>query len=124
MKYIYQFTLILFITFLGEFIYNIIPLPIPASIYGILIMVFCLQFIIIKLEMVKEAGAFLLEAMPLMFIPAAVGLLTVWQEVTDILLPLIIIIIFSTIIVMAATGRTTQFIIRQGGESDNERNNL
>ncbi|NMA02365.1 MAG: CidA/LrgA family protein [Clostridia bacterium] len=124
MKYIYQFTLILFITFLGEFIYNIIPLPIPASIYGLLIMLFCLQVKIIKLEMVKEAGAFLLEAMPLMFIPAAVGLLTVWQEVTDILLPLIIIIIFSTIIVMAATGRTTQFIIRQGGESDNERNNL
>ena len=124
MKYIYQFALILFITFLGEFIYNIIPLPIPASIYGLLIMLFCLQVKIIKLEMVKEAGAFLLEAMPLMFIPAAVGLLTVWQEVTDILLPLIIIIIFSTIIVMAATGRTTQFIIRQGGESDNERNNL
>ncbi len=124
MKYIYQFTLILFITFLGEFIYNIIPLPIPASIYGLLIMFFCLKVKIIKLEMVKEAGAFLLEAMPLMFIPAAVGLLTVWQEVTDILLPLIIIIIFSTIIVMAATGRTTQFIIRQGGESDNERNNL
>ena len=124
MKYIYQFTLILFITFLGEFIYNIIPLPIPASIYGLLIMLFCLQVKIIKLEMVKEAGAFLLEAMPLMFIPAAVGLLTVWQEVTDILLPLIIIIIFSTIIVMAATGRTTQFIIRQGGESDNERNNM
>lgn len=124
MKYIYQFALILFITFLGEIIYNIIPLPIPASIYGLLIMLFCLQAKIIKLEKIKEAGTFLLEIMPLMFIPAAVGLLTVWQEVTDILLPLIIIIMLSTIIVMVATGRITQFIIRQGGEQNNERNNM
>lgn len=116
MIYIYQFGVIILVTFIGEVIYNIIPLPIPASIYGLLIMLFCLQTKIIKLERIKEVGEFLLEIMPLMFIPAAVGLLTVWKEISDILIPLVIIIILTTTIVMVTTGRITQFVMKQGGK--------
>lgn len=118
MKFIYQFSIILSITFLGEVVYSIIPLPIPASIYGLLIMLFCLQTKIVKLEKVKETGGLLLDIMPLMFIPAGVGLLTVWQEVTDILLPLITIVILTTVIVMVVTGRITQFVMGQKGGTE------
>ena len=51
--------------------------------------------------MVKELGILLGYA--LMFIPAAVGLLTVWQG-SSLFYYLIIIIIFSTIIVMVLQG--------------------
>lgn len=114
MKFIYQLGIILAITFIGEVIYRLIPLPIPASIYGLLIMLLCLKTKIVKLERVKQAGDFLLETMPLMFIPAAVGLLTVWEELTHILLPIIVITVVTTIIVMVATGRMTQFVMRKG----------
>lgn len=114
MKYIYQFGIILAVTFLGELLNKMIPLPIPASIYGLLIMLFGLKYQIIKLAKVKQVGDFLLETMPLMFIPPAVGLLAVWNKVTDILLPLIVITLLTTIIVMVATGKTTQFIIHKG----------
>ena len=114
MKFIYQFGVILLITFIGEGINRLIPLPVPASIYGLLIMLFCLKTQIIKLEKVKQTADFLLEFMPLMFIPAVVGLITIWDEISSILLPIIIITLFTTIIVMAATGRMTQFMIHRG----------
>lgn len=116
MKFVYQLGLILVITFIGEGLHELIPLPVPASIYGLLIMLFCLQTKIVKLEKVKQAAGFLLEAMPLMFIPAAVSLLTVWKELTTMLLPVIVITLSVTVIVMVVTGQMTQIILR--GKSD------
>lgn len=121
MKFIYQLGIILLISFIGEVIYRLIPLPVPASIYGLLIMLLCLKTKIVKLEKVKQAGDFLIDIMPLMFIPAAVGLLTVWNRLTDVLLPVIIITLITTVIVMGATGRMTQFIMHKGKSDDNER---
>jgi holin-like protein len=114
MKFIYQMSIILFITFIGEVFNRIIPLPVPASIYGLLIMLFCLQTKLVKLEKIKQTGDFLLEVMPLMFIPAAVGLIVIWKQLSSILLPVIIITVLTTVIVMAATGKMTQFIIQKG----------
>ena len=38
MKYLKQFGIILTISFIGEILYRVIPLPIPAGIYGIIAM--------------------------------------------------------------------------------------
>ncbi len=43
MKYIRQFTIILFISLAGEIIHLLVPLPVPASIYGLLIMLIGLR---------------------------------------------------------------------------------
>ena len=112
MKFTKQFGVILAITFIGELLRFLIPLPIPASIYGLVIMLIVLKAKIVKLEQVKDAAAFLIEIMPLMFIPAAVGILVSWESLKDILVPVIIITVTTTIIVMAVTGRITQFTIR------------
>jgi holin-like protein len=114
MKFIYQLGIILVITFIGEVVYRLIPLPIPAGIYGLLIMLLCLKTKIVKIEKVNQAGGFLLEIMPLMFIPAAVGLISVWKELAGVLLPVITITFLTTVIVMAATGKMAQFIIYKG----------
>ncbi|MGD9569646.1 MAG: CidA/LrgA family protein [Sedimentibacter sp.] len=123
MKYIKQLVIIFSITFLGEVLHTFIPLPIPASIYGLLLMLACLQTKIVKLEQVKSTGDFLLEVMPVMFIPAAVGLINVWYDITDILLPIIIITVLTTVLVMAATGKMTDFILERDRRSDYERSN-
>ena len=91
MKYVKQFLLILFISFIGEIFNKLIPLPIPASIYGMMILFFGLLIGIIKLENVKEVGSFLIEIMPIMFIPAGVGLMTSWVTLKKILIPVLII---------------------------------
>ena len=68
MKYLRQFLLILFISFLGELLKYFLPLPIPASIYGMVILFIGLLSGIIKLDAVKDVGKFLIEIMPVMFI--------------------------------------------------------
>lgn len=112
MKYMKQFGIILLVTFLGELLKYLIPLPIPASIYGFVIMLVALKLKIISLEAVRGAGNFLINIMPMLFIPAAVGLLTSWNDLSSIFLPVIVITIVSTFMVMVIVGRVTQFVIR------------
>ena len=64
------------ISLIGEILNKLLPLPVPASIYGMVILFAGLLSGIIKLESVKEAGSFLIEIMPVMFIPAGVGLMS------------------------------------------------
>ncbi|MGL6201499.1 MAG: CidA/LrgA family protein [Lachnospiraceae bacterium] len=111
MKYIYQFCIIAMVTFLGEILYKLIPVPIPASVWGLVFMLLFLRMGIIKIEKVKETGEFLINIMPLMFVPAAVGLITTWDRLRAIMIPIMITVVMTTIIVMAVTGKTTQFIM-------------
>lgn len=111
MKYLRQLLIIFCITCIGEILKYIIPLPIPASIYGLVIMLICLTTGIIKLEHVKETGEFLVEIMPVMFIPAGVGLIASWESLSDILIPVLIITIISTFTTMIATGKISDFLL-------------
>ena len=111
MLYLRQFCIILFVSFLGELLHVIIPLPIPASVYGLVLMLSALCTGIIKINQVKETAGFLIEIMPVMFIPAAVGLLDAWPVLKPVCLPVILITLITTVIVMAVTGQVTQRMI-------------
>lgn len=113
MKFLRQFAVILFVSLLGEALHIIIPLPVPASVYGLVLMLLALCTGILKLSQVKETADFLIEIMPVMFIPAAVGLLDSWSALLPVWVPVILITIITTIVVMAVTGRTTQFMLRK-----------
>ena len=111
MKYLKQFGIILALSFIGEFLNDLLPLPIPASIYGIILMFLCLKTKIIPLSAVEETARFLIEAMPLMFIPAAVGLLESWDIIKGVWIQYISITVISTVIVMIVAGHVTQAVI-------------
>jgi len=115
MKYFRQFFLILAISFAGEIL---LPLPVPASIYGLVLMLLALVTGIVKIEQVKDTAVFLIEIMPVMFIPAAVGLLDSWSVLRPTIVPVIVITVLTTIIVMVVTGRVTQNVIRKGREKE------
>ncbi|WP_455949727.1 CidA/LrgA family protein [Eubacterium sp.] len=112
MKFLRQFIIILVISFIGELLKYILPLPVPASIYGMVILFVGLLTGLIKLENVREAGRFLIEIMPVMFIPAGVGLVASWGALSPILVPVTAITVVALITVMAVTGRLAQMIIR------------
>ena len=121
MKYIRQFGIILAITFVGELLNSLLPLPIPASIYGLVLMLILLVTGVIRLEQIKETGVFLIEIMPMMFIPAAVGLMVSWKSLQGILLEVIIITLISTVLVMVVAGKMTQWIVYRKEERQDER---
>ena len=112
MKYFKQFGVILTVSFLGEVLHAVLPLPVPASIYGLVLMLIALMTGIIPLAKVRDAGNFLIEIMPLMFIPAGVGLMTSWGALKPILVPVIVILVATTILTMGIGGRVTQSIMR------------
>ena len=113
MQYLKQFTIIILISLIGEALNFLIPLPIPASIYGILILLSLLICGRLKLEDVKEVSAFLIAIMPVMFIPAAVGLMDSFSLLSDSLMAYMVILVVSTVAVMAVSGRVTQYVIRR-----------
>ena len=120
MKYIIQFYIIITVSFLGEVLHALLPLPIPASIYGLLLMLAGLCCHIIPMDGVKETGKFLVEVMPLMFIPSAVGLMESWGILQPVLVPYAVMIVASTVVVMAIAGLVTQFVIRRKGGRSHE----
>ncbi|MCM1065111.1 MAG: CidA/LrgA family protein [Eubacterium sp.] len=112
MKIIRQIMILLLFSMLGELLHYYIPLPIPASIYGMVLLFFSLLSGFLKLESINTVGNFLLEIMPLLFVPAGVGLMASWGLLSEILLPLIVIITASTILVMGVSGSVTQWVIQ------------
>ena len=113
MKYLRQFCIILLVSALGEGLHIFLPLPVPASVYGLILMLGALTSGILKIEQVEDAADFLVEIMPVMFVPAGVGLLEAWGDLQSILFPVVIITILTTVIVMVVTGRSTQFVLRK-----------
>lgn len=120
MKFLRQFAIILFVSFLGEILHILIPLPVPASVYGLLLMFTALCTGILKQEQVREAADFLIEIMPVMFIPAAAGLLDAWPALQAIWIPVILITVITTVLVMAVTGRVTQHMIRRKDRKEHD----
>ncbi len=114
MKYLKQFSIILAFCFIGEAMHHFLPLPIPASIYGIVLLFVSLLSGLIKVEQIKETSSFLIEIMAVMFIPAAAGLINVWDVIKEKWFAYILVIVLSTVLVMVISGAITQRIIKGG----------
>ena len=115
MKFLRQFMIILLLSFLGEVLKMFIPLPIPASVYGLVLMLVCLMTGVLKTSQVKDAAFFLIEIMPVMFIPAAAGLIDSWRVLQPLLLPILVITVVITVFVMVITGKVAQMIAQKRG---------
>ena len=118
MKYIKQMTIILGVTLIGEVIKYFILLPIPTSIYGLILMFVLLMTNIIKLESVKETGDFLVGIMPVLFIPAAVGLIDRVEELNAMLVPILLVVGPVTLLVMIVSGKITDKMIKEAENNE------
>ena len=115
MKYLSQFLIILGFTFLGEALQHYIPLPIPASVYGLVLLFVSLCLGLVKLEQVKEAGGFLTSILPLLFVSPAVGILEHWGLIAQNILPIALLLIGSTVLTFGIAGRVTRSFVKKGG---------
>lgn len=118
MKYLLQFGLIAGISFVAEILYAMIPLPIPASIYGLLILFVLLMTKVVKLSQVEDAADFFMGIMPILFISPSVSLLTSLDIIKDNAVGLVLMIVLSTIGVTAVTGTVAQRMIRRRSKKE------
>ena len=116
MKYLKQLTIILLVSFLAELLEYLIPLPIAASVYGLILMFLGLVTHIIPLHAVEDTADFLVDNMSVMFIPATVGIISCVEELKKMAVPLLAACLVTTVLIMAVTGRTAQFVIRHFGK--------
>lgn len=120
MKYLRQMLFILLFCFIGEALARLLPLPIPASIYGLLLLFIALMLGIVPLDAIKDVGNFLLTIMPVLFIAPAIRILNVWDLIQPYILPISLIIIVSTVVSFAASGLITQQMMKYKGIDPND----
>lgn len=111
MKFIKQLCLVTLFSFLGELCRYLIPYPIPASIYGMVLMAAALGLKLIKPADVRDVGSFLTSFLPVLFVVPLVNLMDCWNQLKDNLIPLLVIIIVSTVIVFGVSGMVTQILM-------------
>lgn len=116
MKYLTQFLIILGFTLAGEALQRIVPLPIPASVYGLILLFLALCFKVVKLEQVKDTGAFLTSILPILFVSPAVGIVEDWALIRDDLIPILLLLVASTVLTFGIAGRVAQAFLKKGGE--------
>lgn len=115
MKYMKECTIILGLTMVGEGLNYKLPLPVPAGVYGLFLLLILLCTGIVKLGDVEATGNLLLDIMPILFIPASVGLLESYDAMKSILVPLVVISVVSTLVVMIVTGKVTEAVLKKTG---------
>lgn len=108
MEYLSQFLIILGFSLAGEALQRLLPLPIPASVYGIGLLFAALCLKIVKLEQVKKAGAFLTSLLPILFVSPLVGLMEDWALIQEALVPVLLLVLASTVLTFGISGRLAQ----------------
>lgn len=123
MKYFKQAFVIIVITLIAEVLSYLLPLPIPASIYGMIILFICLMTGWIRLDQVENVGEWLIAVMPAMFVVPGAGFITSWSSLQPHLLSWTVIITVTTILVMAVAGFIAQYLqTRQNAKTGGENN--
>ena len=118
MKYLKQLLIIIAFSLAGEALQALIPLPIPAAIYGLVLLLVALCTGCLKAEAIADTARFVISIMPLLFVAPAVKILKNWGIIAPNLIPICVIMVISTFIVFIVAGVVTQLLIKKGGEEN------
>lgn len=118
MKYLKQLLLIGTFSMVGELLAKVIPLPVPAAIYGLVLLFLALMTGLVKQEQVSDTAHFLISVMPLFFVAPTVKLLGYWDVIAPALLPICVVLITSTVVVFAVSGIVTQAMCKKEEQND------
>ena len=116
MSLVFEFGIILAVCLAGELLHALLPLSVPASIYGLCLLLVLRLTGVVKEKHIARAAGFLLGIMSMLFVPAAVGMLTVWEEAQRMLTPMLAAIVPVTLIIMVLTGRSVQAVRQRQGK--------
>jgi len=113
-----QLGIILAVSFAGEALAALLPLPVPGSVYGLCLMLVLLCTGVLKADSIRKTATFLIEMMPLLFVPGTVGLMESWGVLKPALVPFILAVTAVTAVVMAVTGLVVEWMEQKGGRQN------
>lgn len=94
----------------GELIVALTGIKLPASIIGMLLLTLLLKLNWVKVEWVKGISDFLVKNLPLFFVPPGVAIMLYLDLIEANFWSIIVASLGSTIIVLAFTGWTHQYL--------------
>ena len=118
MKYIKQLLIIILFSLAGEALASLIPLPVPAAIYGLVLLLVALMTGCLKAEAIADTARFGIGIMPILFVAPAVNILENWGVIAPNLVPIVVIMVLSTFIVFIVSGVITQLLLRKEGNEN------
>ena len=118
-EYLKQSAIIFGFSLLGEALNRLIPLPIPAAVYGLVFLFAALCLKLIKVEQINKVSDFLLTILPILFVSPAVNLMESWNIVAPQVIPIALLVISSTILVFAVAGVISQLFCRKENDDGN-----
>lgn len=113
MKILRQFLVILAFTFVGEALHKLLPLPIPAAVYGLALLFVALHSGIVPSSAVEDAAQFLLRIMPVLFVAPAAALTESWPVLAGAWLQVLAVVAVSTLGVFGVSGVVTQALLNR-----------
>ncbi|MCA1060116.1 CidA/LrgA family holin-like protein [Rossellomorea aquimaris] len=97
-------------SFIGGAVEQVLDLPVPGSIIGLILLLACLSFKIVPVMIVEDGASFLLAILPLLFIPAMTGVINYPSLLSGTGAMLFFIVVVSTVVTMAASGFASQHL--------------
>ena len=118
MKYLGQFCIIALFSFIGEVLHALIPFPIPAAIYGLVLLTAALLLKWIRPDQIRETSDFLVQLLPLLFVAPLVGIVNSAPLILKNLVPILIVVVAGTTITFAVSGGLVQLLLRKRREQE------
>ncbi|PQP86621.1 CidA/LrgA family protein [Paenibacillus sp. AR247] len=111
-KGIFQVAVLMLFSYAMNQLAGLLHLPVPGSILGIIVLFLLLESGVVKLEWIEVGANWLLAELLLFFIPAAVGVMKYFAMLESDGVRILLVVIFSTIVVMASSGLTAARIAK------------
>ena len=112
MKILRQAAIIAAVCAAAELIRYLVPLPIPASVYGLILMLLALLTGLIRPEQIETAADFLIAILPLLFVAPTVALVARLERLASLVVPILLLGIAGTTLVIGLSGRAAQAVGR------------
>ena len=112
MEIIVQIGIVFGVCLVGQLISSCLPVAVPASVIGMLLLLLLLCFEILKPHHIEKKSNFLLNNMAFFFIPAGVSIINNYSFVANHVLPLLLVCFITLLLTFAVTSRTVILVIR------------
>lgn len=112
MKILAQCGIVFAICVVGEVLSVVTHLPVPGNVFGMIILFLLLYFKVVKKQQIRRVSRFLIGNMAFFFIPSGVAIVANFNTIKNVLIPYLLIILFTTIIVLSVTGIFSNWMMR------------
>ncbi|MGE4548679.1 MAG: CidA/LrgA family protein [Intestinibacillus sp.] len=112
MKYLRQLAILFALCVAGDLLSALCGNKLPGNVLGMSLLFLLLAFGVIRLNHVEDAADFFLKNMAFFFLPACLGILNVFPQIRTQLLPILAVIILTTLITSAVTAVTVHLVLK------------